>query len=218
MATRRRAPARKGRIASVDFTGVEAGGGGRLLPEDTHEFELVEIEEETGENSGEPYLAAVFKVTDGEYEGTKAYDNFSLQPQALWKLRSFLEAAGYTTEDGPMDIPYDDMIGLVASADVIHEDYKGKKKHRINSWLIEGEPKETEKEERSARGGTRGGAVRRKSNGADDEPTFKLKDEVTFKDGKKTLTGTIISIDGEDVSVKVGRDEYDMKVEDITAA
>lgn len=224
MATaRRRAgpPARKkGGVVSVDFTGVEAGGGGgRLLPEDTYQFELVEIEEEEGKDSGEPYLAAVFQVTEGDYEGTKAFDNFSLQPQALWKLRSFLESAGYATEDGPMDIPYEDMIGLVGTADIIHEDYKNKTKHRINSWLIEGEgsdKKSSKEKDDEPRGG-----VRKKTNGSgrhEEEAEWHVKDEVTFKEGKKTLTGIITQLDGDDVTVKVGRDEYEMKTEDISAA
>jgi len=222
MATRRReAPARrsKTRSVSVDFTGVDTGGGGRLLPEATYKFELVELEEEQGQDSGEPYLAGVFKVVEGEYEGTKAYDNFSLQPQALWKLRSFLESAGYQTEEGPMEIPYDDMVGLIGEADVIHEEYKKKTKHRINSWIIEGsgsdsDDQQSEREERSS-------TVKKRANGSgrreEPEVEWKVKDEVSFKDGKKTLTGRITELDGDSVTVKVGREEFEMTLEDISA-
>jgi hypothetical protein len=225
MGTKRRGGGK--RLISVNFKGVEAGGGGRLLPEDTYQFELTEISEQEGQDSGQPYLAAVFQVAEGEYKGTKAWDNFSMQPQALWKFRSFLESAGYATEDDEMQIDPDELIGLVGTADVIHEDYRGKPKHRVNSWIIEQETpksgrrsKNDDEDERPTRTG--GGARRAGGNGRDkdeDETEWKVKDQVTFKDGKKTLSGRIKEIDGENVVVTVPKDgDYEMTVDDISAA
>lgn len=203
----------------VDFTGVETSGG-RLLPEDTYQFELTEIEEEVGQDSGEPYWASIMEVADdGEFKGVKAYENFSLQPQSLWKLRSFLESAGYPTEDGPMDIDRNDLIGLIGTADVIHETYKNRPKHRINSWIIEtdGKEKEDKSTARGANGGTK--KVRRAEPDPEETVEWTVKDEASFKDGKKTLTGKIKSIDGDDVTVTVkGDGDYEMKTDDLLPA
>lgn len=213
-------PKRKGKnLIRVNFEGVQTGGGGRLLPEGTYSFELEELEEEVGQDSGEPYLKGTFKVAEGEYEGTKAWDNFSLQPQALWKLRSFLESAGYATEDAEMELDPDELIGLVGTADIIHEDYKNKTKHRINSWLVENEEgAETTGKEEPAKGGPR----KKPTNGSaekKDEPEFSVGDAVSFKEGKKTLRGKISEMDDDDnITVKVGKEEYVMTAADISAA
>src|ERR1700752_3499984 len=123
MATSRRNKGKK--TISVDFTGVSVDGG-NLLEEGDYPFEVDEIEEKEGEDSGQPYLAFKFKVADGDDKGVVAYDNMSLQPQSLWKLRGFMEAAGLETVDGPMDLDIDEMIGLVVTGHVIHEEYRGK--------------------------------------------------------------------------------------------
>lgn len=199
----------KGMI-SVDFTGVEASGGGRLLPEGPLMFEVDEIEEREGESSGQPYLAFTLTVADGEFKGTKAWDNFSLQPQSLWKLRGFLEAAGVETEDGPMDLDPEELIGKIVMADVVHEEYKGKTKHRIAGYSPVAED-DGEDEKPTPK-------KKKPEPEAEDEVEWKVKQRVTFKDGKKQLEGTITAIDGESVTVRVGRDEYEMDVSDLTLA
>lgn len=52
----------------------------------------------------------------------------------------------------------------------------------------------------------------------EDEPAFKVKQKVKFKDGKKTLFGTVTAIDGDTVTVKSGSDEYEMETDDLEAA
>src|SRR5690606_24089155 len=133
---------------------------------------------------------------------------------------------GYPTEEAEMDLDPDELIGLVGTADVIHETYKGKPKHRINSWLVE-----NAEDDGSKKGGKKGGKadeedeqeapVRRPTKKtpkpAEDEVEWRVKDEVTFKDGKKTLQGRITEVDGDKITVRVGRDEYEMSPDDLTA-
>lgn len=199
------------RVIQVDFTGVEAGTGGRLLPERQYNFEVEDVSEEEGESSGEPYLKMTLAVTEGDYEGTKAWDNMSLQPQALWKLRGFLEAAGCPTEDGKMNIDPDDLIGLVVEADVVHEEYKGKKKHRIAGYTL---PKVDDGGDGKV--AVAGGGKKKATAADDDDATFKVKQKVKFKDGKKFLKGIITEVKGDQISVKVGEDEYEMDASDVT--
>jgi len=203
---------KKGKSVKVDFTGVDVTGGGKLLPEGPIQLELKEIEEKEGEDSGKPYLEGRFEVAEpGENEGVTVYDNFSLQPKALWKLRSVMEAGGIQTVDGPMSIDLDELVGIVVVGDIIHEEYKGKQKNRVNGYSsVDGGSTATEESTPAKR--------KRPARGGDDEPTWKLKQAVTFKDGKKTLSGVITELNGEKVTVKVNKDEYEMETSDLTAA
>lgn len=196
------------KVLSVDFTDVEAGtGGGRLLPEDRYTFEVEDSEIDVGEESGKEYVKLTLVVQDGEFKGTKAWDNLSTQPKALWKLRGFMESAGLPTEDGAMDIDPDEFVGLIVQADVIHEDYKGKPKHRINGYApADDTPAETTS------------TPKKKNPAAESESTWKIKQKVAFMDGKKRLEGVISKIDDDTITVRVGSDEYEMSASDLEAA
>lgn len=205
--------AKKGKkLIKVDFTGVEAGSAGKLLPEGQTKFEVVDITEEEGQDSGQPYLAVTLEVVEGEDDaGVKAWDNFSLQPQALWKFRGFLDAAGITTEDGEMAIDPDELIGLVVIGDVVHEQYKEKMKHRIAGYS----PVEEEDAQPAA---TTKKKIIKKAADEEEATEWKVKQKVAFMDGKKRLEGVITAIDDDKITVKVGRDEYEMGPDDIEAA
>lgn len=210
-------PKKRDGTVKVDFTGVSTEGGGRLLPEDTYKFEVKEVTQETSDKSGEDYLAFTFEVVDGEFEGTKAWDNMSLQPQALWKLRSFMEAAGEETEDGEMEIDPQDFVGLVVQANVIHEPYKGKEKHRIDTYS----PAE---DDTPAKGSSKKRPSKNEEPEDETTPQWKVNQKVSFKDGKKTLTGKVKEIDGDQVTVLVkgvSKDadgEYEMSASELEAA
>ena len=199
----------KGNTVRVDFTGVEAGGGSVLLPEGPMLLEVSDISQEVGADSGQPYLAFEFEVVEGKYEGKKAWDNFSLQPQSLWKLRGFLEAAGQDTEDGVQDLDLDEIKGLIVTADIVHEDYKGKPKSKIAGYT----PAEEEVEKPTP------SKAKKKPTKDEDEETIRVKQRVSFKDGKKQLVGKVVSIEDDVVTVAVGDDdEYEMAIEDVTPA
>ena len=212
------ATVKKGKkLIKVDFTGVEAGG--RLLPEGQYLFELEDIEQKEGEESGKPYLQFELAVADGDFKGTKAWDNMSLQPQSLWKLRGFLEAAGFPTEDGAMQLDPDEMIGLMVNGDVFHEEYKGKTKHRIGSYSgVEDSTAAAAEEEEAPAPATSKKKKPAPPPDEDDAPTWAKKQKVAFMDGKKRLVGTITGIDGDAITVKVGEDEYEMGADDLESA
>lgn len=213
------APPRKGKkVISVDFTGVTTEGGGRLLPEGQYQLELKEIEQKEGESSGEPYLEFTFEVVnndDDSLNGTKAWDNLSLQPKALWKLRQFMEAGGHPTEDGPMDVDPDALIGTVVTVDIIHEDYKNKTKHRIGGYVLDN----TADTAPSASAPTR-----KKAAPGDGDDEFKKGQKVSFMDGKKKIPGTVKAIEDGTVTVTVKGvskevdGEYEVPAGELTAA
>ena len=136
---------KKGMI-SVDFEGVESGGG-RPVPDGNYNAFISKITEEEGQNSGEPYLHAVWKIQGGKCDGATIHDNISLQPQSLWRLRTILECIGYEVEDGPMDIDPADILEEVCGIEVTNEEYEGKDRPRITGFMGADDDYEEEEDE-----------------------------------------------------------------------
>src|SRR5439155_1390655 len=86
---------RKGNVVSVDFTGVEAGG--RPCPDGTWRCEIQSISQEES-STGNPMLVGKYKVLNGKGKGAIIYDNLSLQPQALFRLKALCDALGVEAE------------------------------------------------------------------------------------------------------------------------
>ena len=132
---------KKGRIVSVDFEGVE---GRTVIPEGEYVVKVVEVEE--GEsNNGNAKLSWKFEIIDGEYEGKFLYYTSSLVKEALWRLRSLLEALGAEVPDSEMDIDLDELIDAEVNVSVELDTYEGKKQSKIVDFWGEGEQEEEEK-------------------------------------------------------------------------
>src|SRR5690606_38008828 len=87
-------------------------------------------------------------VAAGRHEGKTVYDNCSLQPQALWRLRGVLEALGEEVPDSEMDIDLDDLAGKQMMGTIEHEEYRNKPKARLTDmWPVDEEKGEKEEEE-----------------------------------------------------------------------
>lgn len=132
---------RKGRSSSsvnVDLSGVEESR--KAIPEGTYE---VVVNEATQKNSrdGNPMISFEFEVTEGAHKGAKLYENCSLQPQALFKLKSVLMALGMDIPNKAFDLNLRDLVGLTCEVEVGHEVYEGKKRARILQY---NDPEETQ--------------------------------------------------------------------------
>lgn len=204
-----RKSSKKGNSVRVDFTGVQAGGGARILPEGPILLEVSGISQEEGQDSGQPYLAFEFDVIEeGDYHGAKVWDNISLSPAALWKFRGFLDCLGVETEDSAMDVDLDNLLGMVVVGHIAHEEYKGKTKNRIVSYTPESES-EAPPEKPTA-------PSRKKPQApTEDESQYKLGQKVSFKDGRKRITGKVIGIDGDTLTVDVNGEEYELESDEI---
>lgn len=137
---------RKGRNSSsinVDLSGVEASR--KAIPEGTYE---VVVNEATQKNSrdGNPMIAFEFEVQEGPHKGAKLYENCSLQPQALFKLKSVLLALGIDIPNKAFDLNLRDLIGLTCEVEVGHEVYEGKKRARILQYNEPGDSDEEEED------------------------------------------------------------------------
>lgn len=126
--------ARKSRESSVniDLSGVEVSR--KVIPEGTY---LVVVNEAKMGKSKEdkPKVAFEFEVSEGPNKGFKLFENCSLQPQALFKLKSILMALGVDIPDGAFDLNLKDLIGLTCEVEVGHEVYEGKKRARILEFI-----------------------------------------------------------------------------------
>lgn len=135
---------RKGRSSSsvnVDLSGVEASR--KAIPEGTYEVVVNEAIQKDSRD-GNPMIAFEFEVTEGAHKGAKLYENCSLQPQALFKLKSVLLALGMDIPNKAFDLNLRDLVGLTCEVEVGHEVYEGKKRARILQY---NDPEETQDEE-----------------------------------------------------------------------
>ena len=135
---------RKGRSSgsvNVDLSGVETSR--KAIPEGTYE---VVVNEATQKDSrdGNPMIAFEFEVTEGAHKGAKLYENCSLQPQALFKLKSVLLALGMDIPNKAFDLNLRDLVGLTCEVEVGHEVYEGKKRARILQY---NDPEESQEED-----------------------------------------------------------------------
>lgn len=126
---------RKGRgsaSVNVDLSGVETSR--KTIPEGTYTL-VVDSATQKSSQGGNPMIAFEFSVAEGKYRGSKLYENCSLQPQALFKLKSVLIALGMEIPNKAFDLDLKDLIGLTCEAEVGHEVYEGKKKARILEYI-----------------------------------------------------------------------------------
>lgn len=126
---------RKGRgsaSVNVDLSGVETSR--KTIPEGTYTL-VVDSATQKSSREGNPMIAFEFSVAEGKYQGSKLYENCSLQPQALFKLKSVLIALGMDIPNKAFDLDLKDLIGLTCEAEIGHETYEGKKRARILEYI-----------------------------------------------------------------------------------
>lgn len=120
-----------GRVISVDFSGTQEGSF-KKVPDGEYLVKVADVTQEEGQNSGQPYLKWVFEIIENpKLNGAKLWHNTSLQPQALFNLRSTLEAMDVPVPDSIVNLNLDDYIGLELAVGVENELYEGKKKPKI---------------------------------------------------------------------------------------
>lgn len=123
---------------TVDFTGVESGGGGGgdYFPEGDYAFKIQSTKLSKGESSGTPYIQVNAVVSQGPKKGKKAKPvRLSLSKKALWKLRSLLEACGKKVPSKSIKINITKMVGWEFAGTVADDEYEGKKSSEIVSFF-----------------------------------------------------------------------------------
>lgn len=219
---------RKAAGISVNFSETETN---LTLEEGPYLIEVEDVEVKTSDNSGADYLAFTFKVAEGKFKGKKVWHNCSLQPQALFNLRGLLEALGYEVPQGQMELDPTDLIGEQCAAEVVHEVYQGKKKARVAEFFTPnelgeegagGEEEEVEEEKPAPK-------AKKQPEPEPEEEAPKAKrskgkakkievgSTVSFQDDEGgTIEGTVTAIEGDDVTVDVDDEEWELELGDLT--
>lgn len=118
----------------VDMTGVEEF---TRCEEGKHPMVIKKIEMKKTQ-SDDDMLAATLEVTVGESKGARVFDNYPLTPKALWKLKQVLNALGGFKTDGKLVLDTDKMLNRTVLVEVIHEEYEGKTRARIQGYFPAG--------------------------------------------------------------------------------
>jgi hypothetical protein len=117
----------------VDFTGIE--GKRVVVPEGDYRFAVKEITQKQGDKAD--YFEWQLSIVGGDHDGATVYYNTSLAPQALWNLRSLLEALGVEVPDGPTDLDLEEMVSLEMEGTIEHEKYEGRPTARlVDFWEV----------------------------------------------------------------------------------
>lgn len=138
---------KKTNVIEVNFEGVKSF---KNAAEGSHTVEVLEVTQEIS-SSDNPMLKWTYGVTSGKSKGAKLWDQTSLQPQALFRLREVLVALGLDVPDDVMELNLEDMIGLTCGVVVGLEEYQGKKRAKITDYIgeddVDGEETAEEDEE-----------------------------------------------------------------------
>lgn len=113
----------------LDFTNVQ-GGSFTPVPEGEYNVVLEKAEMKKAKTDGSDMISVTWSITDEEYENRKLFENYSLKPQALWKLKNTLGALGFDVS-GALEFDVEDLVGQEAVALVVIETYEGKEKNTV---------------------------------------------------------------------------------------
>lgn len=206
----------KKRVVGVDFSGIESRG--RAIPDGVYFLTSIGVEEKES-SEGNPYLAWEWRVADGDLKGAKVWDNTSLQPQALWRLKILLEMGGREPGERALELDLDALVGMEIRAEITNEEFQGKQKPRITNFLpYDGKTvKEShassdgDDDEEDAKPAAR--TVKRNTGG------LKVGKSVKFiDDNGKNHKGVITSIEDGTATVDVKGEEWEIAVDELTAA
>jgi hypothetical protein len=131
------------RKVKVNMEGVESF---TRCPEGEWLAQLKKAEMGEVQGSGDDCIKAQFEVIKGSAKGNTVFETFSLTEKALWKLKSFLDAAGMKS-NGKLTLDLDKMEGKVCIIDVIHDEYNGQKRAKISSYIKPGEDEDEDDDE-----------------------------------------------------------------------
>lgn len=219
------------KFLEVDFSGVESGG--KAVPDGPYTVEVVEVTEEESKDEGNPYLKWKLRITEGDCKGSTLFDNTSLQPQALWKLKGLIESLGEEVPDSVMKIDINDFIDATLDVIVVNENYEGRDRPKVSEYGVAGSL--TESSGKKRRGSSKAKdaddddddkkpstkkktASKNDDDDDDDDAEFEKGQRVKFTDDEdKVQKGKVVSVDDDTVTVQVGDEQWEIPAEDLEA-
>lgn len=115
------------RKMKLDFTGVESY---LKASEGEHAVKIAAADLKQSQG-GNDMVVVQFEVMKGDDKGARVFENYPLIDTALWKLKGLLQAIGMKA-DGKVQLDLDKLIGKTCTIVVIHEEYEGKIRARVD--------------------------------------------------------------------------------------
>lgn len=118
---------------TLDFTNVEDNDFAPL-PDGIYNATLYDIEVKQGKKY--PYFKCEYRISNGEFEDRRVWDNLSTSPKALWRLKQVLgRIAPELDLSGKLEFDPDSVIGLSCRLKIVQEEYKGDMKNKVEDVL-----------------------------------------------------------------------------------
>jgi hypothetical protein len=95
----------------------------QLMPKAWYPAEVYDVEEKIAATGAFPYIKWTYRITEGEYENRKLFDNTSYAPDSAAFLRRALEACGLDVDDPNLEFEYDNLLGAPVEIRVGHDEY-----------------------------------------------------------------------------------------------
>lgn len=118
------------RKMKLDFTGVESF---LRASEGEHVCKIAAVDEKQSQG-GNDMIVVQFEVVKGDDKGARVFENYPLVDTALWKLKALLQAIGMKA-DGKVQLDLDRLVGKICIINVIHEEYEGKVRAKVESVM-----------------------------------------------------------------------------------
>jgi len=122
-------------MPKVDMSGIEpltAMEAGQY-PATLTSFEY----HEAAASSGKPFYSLEFTISEGEYNGRKAWRNFSLQQQALWALQRAAIRLGADPDDVQGEVDMDEVLASLVGSECVLDigvrEYEGEDRNEIKA-------------------------------------------------------------------------------------
>lgn len=125
---------KKGGSVTINMEGVESGG--RSMSDGWASGRIKSAELGMSSNDNEMFTV-IFEATRGK-EKANIFDHLVMTPNALWKVKSLLEAAGVEVPDDEMTISEDDLTDLEMDIEITNEDYEGQDRPKITGFAPAG--------------------------------------------------------------------------------
>lgn len=115
------------------------------IPAGNYDVVIASCIEGMSKTSNQPMLTMKLRVEGGNYDGRMLFDHFSLQPQALWKLKRLMGALGFGADvlkDPSYELEPEDFVGMEVGAAVIIDPYKGVDRNKIGGYVGDDGPED----------------------------------------------------------------------------
>lgn len=215
----------------VDMEGVESGG--RKVDDGDYTAVVHKVEQKESKEGNE-MLVVQWKITSKSSKGSIVYDNVSLLPQALWRLKTILECIGEEVPDGVLELDPDDLVGKEARIEITNEKYEGKDRPKITGFGSL-EDKGTDDDDDDKKDKDDDDDDDEKDDDDEDKPApkkvtkpdarvgkskFRVGHKVRFTDDEdKSHKGTIIELDDDTAKVEDAKgEEWEIDVSELEAA